>query len=53
MAMSSMFAMMKTYVVLEHSFGHLVGSLGQALDDKRQMQRDHSSEMERLQVELA
>jgi hypothetical protein len=48
-AMSAMFAMTKTYASLESSFGCLASSLGQALDDRRQVQRDHSSEMERLQ----
>jgi hypothetical protein len=52
-ATSAMFAMMKTYASLERSFGCLAGSLGQALDEKRQVQHDHNSEMERLQSELA
>jgi hypothetical protein len=46
--MSAMFVMMKTYTGLERSFGRLTGVLGQALDEKHQVQRDHSSEMERL-----
>jgi hypothetical protein len=48
-AMSAMFTIMKTYASLESSFGCLAGSLGHALDDRRQVQRDHNSEMERLQ----
>jgi SMC interacting uncharacterized protein involved in chromosome segregation len=51
-AMSTMFAMMKTYVGLERSLGRVIGSLDQAREDRRQLQRDHDSEIEKLQAEL-
>jgi uncharacterized protein YbaP (TraB family) len=47
-----MFAMMKTYVGLERSLGRVIGSLDQAREDRRQLQCDHDSEIERLQAEL-
>jgi hypothetical protein len=36
-AMSTMFAMMKTYTGIERSLGRVVGSLDQAREDKRQL----------------
>jgi hypothetical protein len=51
--MSAMFAMMKTYAGLERSLGRVVGLLDQAHEDRRQLQRDHDSEIERRQAELA
>ena len=53
MAMSAMFAVMKTYDGLERSLRCVSGALSQAHDDRRQLQHAHASEMERLQAELA
>ena len=53
MAMSAMFAVMKTYDGLERSLRCVSGALSQAHDDRRQLQHDHDGEIERLQVELA
>ena len=52
-AMSAMFALMKTYGGLEHCLGCLSGSLLTVQDEKRQLQHEFDSEVERLQVELA
>ena len=52
-AMSAMFAMLKTYGGLEHCLVHLSGSLLTVQDEKRQLQREFDSEVERLQAELA
>jgi predicted nucleic acid-binding Zn-ribbon protein len=51
--MSAMFAMMKTYGGLERYLRHLSTSLLTVQDEKRQLQREFDSEVERLQVELA
>ena len=51
--MSAMFALMKTYGGLEHYLGRLSGSLLTVQDEKRQLQREFDSEVERLQGELA
>jgi len=52
-AMSAMFAMMKTYGGLERCLGHLSRSLLTVQDEKRQLQREFDSEVERMLVELA
>ena len=52
-AMSAMFAMMKSYGGLERCLGRLSGSLLTVQDEKRQLQCDFNSEVERLQAELA
>jgi hypothetical protein len=52
-AMSAMFAVMKPFEGVEGSLRRVSGALGQARDDRRQLQRDHDSEIERLQAELA
>jgi len=52
-AMSAMFALMKTYGGLERCLGRLSGSLLTVQDEKRQLQREFDSEVERLQAELA
>jgi len=52
-AMSAMFAMMKAYGGLQRYLGHLSGSLLIVQDEKRQLQREFDSEVERLQPELA
>jgi uncharacterized protein (DUF3084 family) len=48
-----MFAVMKAFDGVEGSLRCVSGALGQARDDKRQLQCDHDSEIERLQAELA
>jgi len=52
-AMSAMFAMIKTYGGLEHCLGRLSGSLLTVQDEKRQLQCEFDTEVERLQAELA
>ena len=52
-AMSAMFALMKTYGVLERCLGRLSGSLLTVQDEKRQLKREFDTEVERLQAELA
>jgi hypothetical protein len=48
MAMSTMFAVMKTYDGLERSLRCMSGALSQACDDRHQLQHDHDGEIERL-----
>ena len=48
MAMSTMFAVMKTYDGLERSLRCVSGALSQAHDNSRQLQHAHDSEIERL-----
>ena len=48
-----MFALMKTYGVLERCLGRLSGSLLTVQDEKRQLKREFDTEVERLQAELA
>jgi len=48
-----MFTMMKTYGGLKRCLGRLFGSLLTVQDEKRQLQLEFDSEVERLQVELA
>jgi hypothetical protein len=52
-AMSAMFAVMKSFDGVEGSLRCVSGALGQARDDRRQLQRDHDGEIERLNVEMA
>jgi len=52
-AMSAMFALMKTYGGLERCLGCLSGSLLTVQDEKRQLQREFDTEVERLHAELA
>jgi hypothetical protein len=52
-AMSAMFAVMKAFDGVESSLRRVSGALGQAHDDRRQLQRDHNAEIERLTVEMA
>jgi len=52
-AMSAMFALMKTYGGLERCLGHLSGSFLTVQDEKRQLQREFDTKVERLQAELA
>ena len=52
-AMSSMFAVMKAFDGVEGSLRRVSGALGQACDDRRQLQRDHDAEIERLNAEMA
>jgi hypothetical protein len=51
--MSVMFVVMKTFDGVEDSLRHVSGALGQARDDRRQLQRDHDAEIERLNAEMA
>jgi hypothetical protein len=51
--MSTMFAMMKTYACLECSFGCLNDAFLLSCDEKRQVQHEYDSEIDRLNEELA
>jgi hypothetical protein len=51
--MSAMFAVMKVFDGVEGSLRCVSGALGQARDDRRQLQRDHDVEIERLTAEMA
>jgi hypothetical protein len=51
--MNVIFIVMKAFAGVEGSLRHVSGALGQACDDRHQLQRDHDSEIERLQTELA
>jgi hypothetical protein len=51
--MSAMFTVMKAFARVEGSLRCVSGALGLAHNDRRQLQRDHDSEIARLQVELA
>jgi chromosome segregation ATPase len=48
-----MFAMMKAFDGVEGSLRRVSSALGQARDDRRQLQRDHDVEIERLTTEMA
>jgi hypothetical protein len=52
-AMSAMFAVMKAFDGVEGSLRHVSGALGQARDDRHQLQRDHDAEIERLTAKMA
>jgi len=52
-AMSAMYALMKTYGGLERCLGRLSGSLLIVQDEKCRLQREFDTEVERLQAELA
>jgi len=52
-AMSAMYALMKTYGGLERCLGRLSGSLLTVQDEKRQLQCEFGTEVERFQAELA
>ena len=52
-AMSAMFTVMKVIDGIEGSLRHVSGALGHARDDRRQLQREHDAEIERLNVEMA
>jgi hypothetical protein len=51
--MSVMFAVMRAFDGVEGSLRRVSGALGQARDDRRQLQRDHDAEIERLTAEMA
>ena len=51
--MSAMFAMMKAFDGVEGSLRRVSGALGQARDDRCQLQRDHDAKIERLSAEMA
>jgi chromosome segregation ATPase len=51
-AMSVIFAVMKTFDGVEGRLRRVSGALGQARDDRRQLQRDHDAELERLNAEM-
>jgi hypothetical protein len=44
-AMSAMFAVMKTFHRVEGSLRRVSGALGQARNDRRQLQRDHDTDI--------
>ena len=52
-AMSAMFAMMKVLNGVEGSLRRVSGALGHAREDRRQLQREHDAEIERLNAEMA
>jgi chromosome segregation ATPase len=47
-----MFAVMKAFDGVEGSLRRVSGALGQAHDDRRQLQRDHDAEIEKLTTEM-
>jgi chromosome segregation ATPase len=51
-AMSAMFAVMKAFDGVEDSLRRVSGALGQARNDRCQLQRDHDAEIERLTTEM-
>jgi hypothetical protein len=51
--MSAMFAVMKAFGGVECSLRCVSSALGQAHDDRHQLQRDHDAEIERLNAEMA
>ena len=51
--MSTMFAVIKVLDGVEGSLRRVSGALGHAHDDRRQLQRDHDAEIERLNAEMA
>ena len=52
-AVSAMFVVMKVIDGVEGSLRHVSGALGHARDDRRQLQREHDTEIERLNAEMA
>jgi hypothetical protein len=48
-----MFVMMRAFKGVEGSLRRVSGALGQAHEDRRQLQRDHDTKIERLNVEMA
>jgi hypothetical protein len=52
-AISAMFVVMKAFDGVEGSLRCVSGTLGQARDDRRQLQRDHNAKIERLTIEMA
>lgn len=52
-ALSAMFAVMRAFDGVEGSLRRVSSALGQARDDRRQLQRDHDAEIERLTAEMA
>ena len=50
--MSAMFAVMRVLDGVEGSIRRVSGALGHARDDRRQLQRDHDVEIERLSAEM-
>jgi uncharacterized protein YbaP (TraB family) len=48
-----MFAVMKAFDGVEGSLRHVSGALGQARNDRHQLQRDHDAKIERLTAEMA
>jgi hypothetical protein len=51
--MSAMFTVMKAFEGVEGSLRRVSGALGQARDGRRQLQRDHDTEIKRLTTEVA
>ena len=52
-AVSTVFAVMMVLDGVEGSLRRVSGALGHARDDRRQLQREHNTEIERLNVEMA
>jgi uncharacterized protein YlxW (UPF0749 family) len=52
-AMSAMFAVIRAFDGVEGSLRCVSSALGQACNDRRQLQRDHDAEIERLNAEMA
>jgi hypothetical protein len=48
-----MFAVLKAFDGVEGSLRVVSGALGQAYDDRHQLQRDHDAEIKRLNAEMA
>jgi chromosome segregation ATPase len=51
--MSAMFVVMKAFNGVEGSLRRVSGALSHVQDDRRQLQRDHDAEIERLSAEMA
>jgi hypothetical protein len=51
--MSAMFAVLRAFDGVEGILRRVSSALGQAHDDRRQLQRDHDAEIERLNTEMA
>ena len=50
--MSAMFAVMRVLDGVEGSLRCVSGALGHAREDRRQLQREHDTEIERLTIEM-
>ena len=48
-----MFVVMKAFDGVEGCLRHVSGALGQARNDRRQLQRDHDAKIEKLSAKMA